>query len=140
MNNVQLVGNLTRDVDLRYSQGENANAFARFSVACQRRFKDRETGEYGADFISCVAFGKTAEFIKKYFQKGSKIGLTGEIRTGSYTKEDGTRVYTTDVYVNTAEFVNSRSGGDQAQDAKPAEDPNGFMSIPEGVDEELPFK
>ena len=140
MNNVQLVGNLTRDVDLRYSQGENANAFARFNVACQRRFKNRETGEYGADFISCVAFGKTAEFIKKYFQKGSKIGLTGEIRTGSYTKEDGTRVYTTDVYVNTAEFVNSRSGGDQTQDAKPAEDPNGFMSIPEGVDEDLPFE
>lgn len=139
MNNVQLVGNLTRDVDLRYSQGENANAFARFSVACQRRYKNSE-GNYEADFINCVAFGKTAEFISKYFQKGSKIGLTGEIRTGSYTKEDGTRVYTTDVYVNNVEFVSARSGGDQPHtQTKIDEDPSGFMSIPDGIDEELPF-
>lgn len=137
MNNVTIVGNLTRDVDLRYSQGENANAFARFSVACQRRFKNAE-GNYDADFINCVAFGKTAEFISKYFQKGSKIGLTGEIRTGSYTKEDGTRVYTTDVSVNNVEFVGGRSSGDSVQ-TKPVEDPDGFMTIPDGVDDELPF-
>ena len=137
MNNVQLVGNLTRDVDLRYSQGENANAFARFTIACQRRFKDHD-GNYSADFISCVAFGKTAEFISKYFQRGSKIGVTGEIRTGNYTKEDGTKVYTTDVYVNTAEFVTSKSGSDQG--AAKDVDPSGFVDIPDGVDEELPFK
>ena len=137
MNNVQLVGNLTKDVDLRYSQGENANAFARFTVACQRRFKNAQGG-YDADFVSCIAFGKTAEFVSKYFQKGSKIGITGEIRTGNYTREDGTRVFTTDVYVNTVEFVGSKTNSDQTQ-AKVGEDANGFMTIPEGVDEELPF-
>ena len=139
MNNVQIVGNLSRDVDLRYSQGENANAFARFTIAAQRRFKNSE-GVYEADFISCVAFGKTAEFISKYFQKGSKIGVTGEIRTGSYTKEDGTRVYTTDVYVNTAEFVSSRSSGEQSQ-SQPQTKPNpdDFIQIPDDGLEELPF-
>ena len=139
MNNVQIVGNLSRDVDLRYSQGENANAFARFTIAAQRRFKNSE-GVYEADFISCVAFGKTAEFISKYFQKGSKIGVTGEIRTGSYTKEDGTRVYTTDVYVNTAEFVSSRSSGEQSQ-SQPQTKPNpdDCIQIPDDGLEELPF-
>ena len=104
MNKVQLVGRLTRDPEIRYSQGENATATARFSVAVNRRFKNAE-GNYDADFINCVAFGKSAEFVEKYFKKGMAIGLTGRIQTGSYTNKDGQKVYTTDVVVEETEFV-----------------------------------
>lgn len=108
MNKVQLVGRLTRDPEIRYSQGENATATARFSVAVSRRFKNAE-GNYDADFINCVAFGKTAEFLEKYFKKGMAIGLTGHIQTGSYTNKDGQKVYTTDVIVEETEFVESKN-------------------------------
>ena len=143
MNKVMLVGRLTRDPELRYSTGENATATARFSVAVNRRFKNVE-GNYDADFINCVAFGKTAEFIEKYFRKGMAIGLTGRIQTGSYTNKDGQKVYTTDVVVEETEFVESKgaSSADNSNTSRPAPSAannNDFMSIPNGVDEELPF-
>ena len=108
MNKCTLVGRLTKDPEIRYSQGENATATARFSVAVNRRFKNAE-GNYDADFINCVAFGKTAEFLEKYFKKGMAIGLTGHIQTGSYTNKDGQKVYTTDVIVEETEFVESKN-------------------------------
>ena len=143
MNKVQLVGRLTRDPEIRYSQGENATATARFSVAVNRRFKNAE-GNYDADFINCVAFGKSAEFVEKYFKKGMAIGLTGRIQTGSYTNKDGQKVYTTDVVVEETEFVESKgaSSADNSNNSHPAPSTannNDFMSIPDGVDEELPF-
>lgn len=143
MNKVQLVGRLTRDPEIRYSQGENATATARFSVAVNRRFKNAE-GNYDADFINCVAFGKSAEFVEKYFKKGMAIGLTGRIQTGSYTNKDGQKVYTTDVVVEETEFVESKgvSSADNSNNSRPvpsAANNNDFMSIPDGVDEELPF-
>ena len=141
MNKVQLVGRLTRDPEIRYSQGENATATARFSVAVNRRFKNAEGN---ADFINCVAFGKSAEFVEKYFKKGMAIGLTGRIQTGNYTNKDGQKVYTTDVVVEETEFVESKgaSSADNSNTSRPAPSAannNDFMSIPDGVDEELPF-
>lgn len=143
MNKVQLVGRLTRDPEIRYSQGENATATARFSVAVNRRFKNAE-GNYDADFINCVAFGKSAEFVEKYFKKGMAIGLIGRIQTGSYTNKDGQKVYTTDVVVEETEFVESKgsSSADSSNASHPAPGTasnGGFMNIPDGIDEELPF-
>ena len=143
MNKVQLVGRLTRDPEIRYSQGENATATARFSVAVNRRFKNAE-GNYDADFINCVAFGKSAEFVEKYFKKGMAIGLTGRIQTGSYINKDGQKVYTTDVVVEETEFVESKGASNTgnsnvSRPAPSAANNNDFMSIPDGVDEELPF-
>lgn len=150
MNKVEIVGRITRDPEMKYSQGENANAVARFSVAVNRRFKNAE-GNYEADFINCVAFGKTAEFIGKYFRKGMAIGVTGSIRTGNYTNKDGAKVYTTDVAVDDAEFVESKNGNSSAEggyagitaNSKPAPSGagagDGFMNIPDGTDDELPF-
>ena len=137
MNKVQLLGRLTRDVELRYAGGENATAVGRTSVAVQRKFKNAE-GNYDADFINLVAFGKTAEFMEKYFKKGSPVAVTGEIRTGSYTNKDGVKVYTTDVNVSDVEFVpQDKNGGAAANtSAAPKDD---FMNIPENVGEELPF-
>ena len=143
MNKVQLVGRLTRDPEIRYSQGENATATARFSVAVNRRFKNSE-GNYDADFINCVAFGKSAEFVEKYFKKGMAIGLTGRIQTGSYTNKDGQKVYTTDVVVEETEFVESKgaSNTDNSNSFRPTpsvSNNSDFVNIPDGVDEELPF-
>lgn len=143
MNKSILVGRLTRDPEVRYSQGENANAVARFTIAVNRRFKNNE-GNYDADFINCVAFGKSAEFIEKYFKKGMAIGITGRIQTGNYTNKDGVKVYTTDVVVEEAEFVESKnSGGSSASSNIPTNNnspsADGFMNIPDGIDEELPF-
>ena len=143
MNKVQLVGRLTRDPEIRYSQGENATATARFSVAVNRRFKNSD-GNYDADFINCVAFGKSAEFVEKYFKKGMAIGLTGRIQTGSYTNKDGQKVYTTDVVVEETEFVESKgaSNTDNSNASRPtpsALNNSDFVNIPDGVDEELPF-
>lgn len=108
MNSVQLVGNLCRDVELKYTTGDNATAMLKNSIAVQRKFKDKKTGKYESDFINIQAFGASAEFIGKYFAKGSKIGITGRIQTGSYTNKDGATVYTTDVIVETAEFVGKK--------------------------------
>lgn len=143
MNKVELVGRLTRDPEVRYTQGENASAIARFSVAVNRRFKNNE-GNYDADFINCVAFGKSAEFIEKYFKKGMAIGISGRIQTGNYTNKDGVKVYTTDVVVEEAEFVESKNSGGTPAPSNTlannnAHSADGFMNIPDGIDEELPF-
>ncbi len=151
MNQVVLMGRLTRDPDVRYSAGENSTAVARYTLAVDRRFK--RDGEQTADFISCVAFGKSAEFAEKYFHQGIKIVVSGRIQTGSYTNKEGNRVYTTDVIVDNQEFAESRAASeanrtpaptDPAGYAPAAEAPEsnagaGFMNIPEGIDEELPF-
>ena len=110
MNKVILMGRLTRDPEVRYTQGDNASAVARFSLAVDRRFK--KDGEQTADFINCVAFGKTGEFIEKYGRKGTKFVVEGRIQTGSYTNKDGQKVYTTDVVVEQVEFAESKSSAD----------------------------
>ena len=138
MNKVVLMGRLTRDPEVRYSAGENALAIARYTLAVDRRF--RRDGEASADFIPCVSFGRTAEFAEKYFRQGLKIAVTGRIQTGSYTNRDGQKVYTTDVVVEEQEFAESKgTGGGNAGAAPQTADPDGFMSIPDGIDEELPF-
>ena len=140
MNKVVLVGRLTRDPEVRYSQGDNATAVARYTLAVDRRF--RRDGEPTADFIPCVVFGRSAEFTEKYFRKGMQVAVSGRIQTGSYTNKDGNKVYTTDVVVEEQEFAESKAANQQNQQSAgsgsiPASD--GFMSIPDGMDEELPF-
>lgn len=136
MNSVQLLGRLTRDPDVRYT--DSGSTIARFSLAVDRRFK-QEGGET-ADFINCVAFGKTAEFIEKYFTKGLKIALNGRIQTGSYTNKDNVKVFTTDVVVENVEFAESKNNNSNTVSNTSASTPSGdFMSIPDGIDEELPF-
>ena len=144
MNKVILMGRLTRDPEVRYSQGENQTAIARYSLAVNRRFK-RE-GDPEADFINCVAFGKQAEFAEKYLKKGTKMTITGRIQTGSYTNKDVVKVYTTDVIVEEQEFAESKAAAENHAAASPAPQPapqqnqaDGFMNIPDGIDEELPF-
>ena len=143
MNKVILMGRLTRDAEIRYSQGESSTAIARFTLAVDRRFH-RDNEEQSADFIGCVAFGKTAEFLEKFGHKGTKFVLEGRIQTGSYTNKDGQRVYTTDVIVENVEFAESKSkdgGSAPSNDAGAfsGADGDGFMNIPDGIDEELPF-
>ena len=135
MNQVQLVGRLVRDPDIRYAN--SGTTTARFTVAVDRRYK--KEGEDSADFISCVAFGKTAELIEKYFFKGTKIGITGRIQTGSYTNKDGQKIYTTDVVLESAEFVESKASNERAN-TPPQTTDSDFMSIPDISDDELPFK
>ena len=147
MNKVILMGRLTRDPEVRYSQGENATAVARYSLAVDRRF--RRENEPTADFINCVAFGRAAEFAEKYLRQGTKIAITGRIQTGSYTNRDGVKVYTTDIVVEEQEFAESKAAGGASTpannyQASPAPSPSadigdGFMNIPDGIDEELPF-
>lgn len=144
MNKVIMMGRLTRDVEVRYSQGANATAIARFTIAVDRRFK-RE-GEPEADFFNCSAFGKTAEFIEKYFKQGNKILITGRVENDNYTNKDGQKVYGTRIFVEEAEFGESK-GNSSNQEEKTQNTPNmkategndGFMNIPDGIDEELPF-
>ena len=137
MNKVVLLGRLTRDPEVRYSQGDNTSAIARFSVAVNRKFKNTD-GNYDADFINCVSFGKVSEFIEKYFHKGDMIALTGRIQTGSYTNKDGVKVYTTDVVVEEVEFAGGKStGGEATQNNAPKN--GGFANIPDGSDEVMPF-
>lgn len=147
MNRVILMGRLTRDPEVRYSQGENATAVARYTLAVDRRFSRNNDGQT-ADFINCVAFGRAGEFAEKYLHKGTKIAVTGRIQTGSYTNKDGVRVYTTDVVVEDHEFAESKNvaqsgnGGYAPADmggAAPMAAGDGFMNIPDGIDEELPF-
>lgn len=138
MNKVILMGRLCADPEVRYSQNENQTAVARYRLAVDRRFK-RE-GEQTADFISCVAFGKAAEFAEKYLRQGTKIAITGRIQTGSYTNREGQKVYTTDVVVEEQEFAESKGASGNIEGSAPqATDPDGFMSLPDGIDEELPF-
>ncbi|MGN0416098.1 MAG: single-stranded DNA-binding protein [Agathobacter sp.] len=150
MNKVILMGRLTRDAEIRYSQGENATAIARFTLAVDRRFSrsNRAAGEeQTADFINCVAFSKTAEFMERFGRKGTKFVLEGRIQTGSYTNKDGQRVYTTEVIAENVEFAESKNASGSGSDfggAPAAPSPSGaagdgFMNIPDGIDEELPF-
>ena len=139
MNKVILMGRLTRDPEVRYTQGDNAMAIARYSLAVDRRFK--RDGEPDADFINCVAFGKAGEFAEKYLKKGTKVAVVGRIQTGSYTNKDGQKVYTTDVVVEEQEFAESKnSGSSDNNQSAPANKNTDFMNIPDGIDDsELPF-
>ncbi len=155
MNKVILMGRLTRDPEVRYSAGDNSLAIARYTLAVDRRFRRDSGNEQTADFIGCVAFGKSAEFAEKYLRQGIKIVVTGRIQTGSYTNRDGQKVYTTDVVVEDQEFAESKaasmnnSGMAPRQPSPMAASPmpspgqasagDGFMNIPDGIDEELPF-
>ena len=151
MNKVILVGRLTRDPEIRYTSGQNQTAVGRYTLAVDRRYK-KEGDEQTADFINCVTFGRGAEFAEKYLHQGTKIAVVGRIQTGSYTNKDGQRVYTTDVVAEEQEFAESKAaasqnsgfGGAGSYQApeKPAPSAaigDGFMNIPEGIDEELPF-
>lgn len=153
MNKVILMGRLTRDPEVRYSQGERQMAIARYTLAVDRRGRNAAAGEQTADFLPCIAFDKAAEFAEKYFHQGTKLIVTGRIQTGSYTNKDGQKVYTTDIVVEEQEFAESKAAGNEqapsaaarpnpapAQAAKPKADAHGFMSIPDGVeDDDLPF-
>lgn len=141
MNKVILMGRLTKDPDIRYSQGEKSTAVARFSLAVDRKFK--QEGQPTADFINCLAFGKRAEFIEKYCRKGTKLVVEGSWQTGSYTNKDGNKVYTNECLIENCEFAESKAA---AQNSQPAEGPSpssaigdGFMNLPDGIDEKLPF-
>lgn len=139
MNKVILLGRLTRDPQISYAQKDNS-AIARFNLAVDRRVSRNADNQQTADFISCVAFGKSGEFAEKYLRQGTKIALEGHIQTGSYTNKDGVKVYTTDVIVDTMEFAESKSAGNgngTKNESKPSD--GSFMNIPEGIDEELPF-
>ncbi|MGN0252367.1 MAG: single-stranded DNA-binding protein [Oliverpabstia sp.] len=160
MNKVILMGRLTRDPEVRYSAGENSLAIARYTLAVDRRFK--RDGEATADFINCVSFGRTAEFAEKYYRQGLKIVVSGRIQTGSYTNREGQKVYTTEVVVEEQEFAESKAASDNYQGGSSYQNNNygggynnnsapaapaggssvsadGFMNIPDGIDEELPF-
>lgn len=140
MNKVILMGRLTRDPEVRYSQGANQTAVARFSLAVDRRFK-RE-GEPEADFFNCTSFGKQAEFVEKYLHKGTKILLSGRIQNNNYTNKDGQMVYAIQIMVEEIEFAESKnSGSSDSQSSSPTSpsSSDGFMNIPDGIDEELPF-
>ena len=151
MNKVILMGRLTRDPEIRYTSGENQTAVARYTLAVDRRFK-RQGDEQTADFINCVVFGRGAEFAESYLHQGTKIVAVGRIQTGSYTNKDGQRVYTTDVVVEEQEFAESKAASDNYAASHPqtsapapsmpapgAASADGFMNIPDGIDEELPF-
>ena len=147
MNKVILMGRLTRDPDVRYSQGDSPMAIARYTLAVDRRFR-RDNDQQTADFISCVAFGRNGEFAEKYLHQGTKIVAEGRIQTGSYTNKDGNKVYTTEVVVENQEFAESKASASnneggfqpQAQSAPTARAGDGFMNIPDGVEDVgLPF-
>lgn len=139
MNKVILMGRLTRSPEVRYSQGSNQTAVGRFNIAVDRRFK-RE-GEPDADFFNCTAFGRQAEFAEKYLQKGTKVILSGRIQNDNYTNKEGQMVYNVRVMVDEIEFAESKKGigNDNGQEQAPANGADGFMNIPDGIDEELPF-
>ena len=145
MNKVILMGRLTRDPEIRYTQSAEPLAIARYNLAVDRRFQRRDNSgnEQTADFINCVAFGKNGEFAEKHLKQGTKIAITGRIQTGSYTNKDGNKVYTTEVVVEELEFCESRSsqGGNTQDSPKPMPADSGFMDIPTGLTgNDLPFK
>lgn len=133
MNKIEIVGRVCRDIDVKLSQ--NGKAVVRFTVAAQRKYKNNE-GKYDSDFIPCICFDKSAEFVEKYFKKGDMIGIIGHMQSGSYEGKNG-KVYTLDCYVDEAEFVGGKSSDNAAQnDSKPADD---FVNVPADIPEELPF-
>lgn len=140
MNKVILIGRLVRDPEIRWSQGQDAKCTARYTIAVDRKVK-KESNQQSADFISCVSWGRTAEFIEKYLKKGIKIAAEGRIITGCYTNKEGNKVYTTDVAVDTCEFVESKkAAGENTQNTQePQTDSDGFMNVPDEIDDELPF-
>lgn len=146
MNKVILMGRLTRDPEIRYSQGAEPFAIARYTLAVDRRGRrDNNGGEQTADFIQCVSFGKTAEFAEKYLKQGTKIAITGRIQTGSYTNKDGNKVYTTEVVIEEQEFAESKAsasnnGGYQDRPVPSSANVDGFMNIPDGIENDLPFR
>lgn len=127
------MGRLTRDPDVRYSQGENPVAVARYTLAVERRFK-KEGEEQTADFLSCVAFGKSAEFAEKYFHQGMRVLISGRIQTGSYTNKEGRKIYTTDIVIEEQNFADAKRESPEALTGS-----DGFINIPDGIDDELPF-
>lgn len=145
MNAVALMGRLTKDPDVRYSQGQDALCIARYTLAVDSRRKGPD-GNYVADYISCVAMGRNGEFAEKYFAKGQRVAVTGRWQTGSYTNKDGVKVYTNDCYVNTQEFADAKKENAAAAQTEPtaAAQPvqaelDEFMNIPEGIEDDLPF-
>ena len=146
MNKVILMGRLTRDPELRYSQSNNPLAIARYTLAVARKVKTNDTE---ADFINCIAFGKSAEFVEKYFRQGQRVLIEGRLQTGSYTNKEGQKVYTTDIIVDAQEFADSKGASDytstssytQSQRPTPSSaNSDGFMSIPDGFEDDgLPF-
>lgn len=138
MNKVILIGRLTKDPEVRYTQGQETMAVARYTLAVDRNRK-QENGQ-NTDFINCISFKKNAEFAEKFLHKGTKIAVIGRIQTGSYTNKDGQKVYTTDVVVDEQEFVESKKNTQPAPEPAPAGGYEGFMNIPDGVEDEgLPF-
>lgn len=138
MNKVILTGRLTRDPDVRYSQGDDPKAVARYTLAVSRRYQRDE--EPSADFINCVAFGKAGEFAEKYLRQGTKISIVGRIQTGSFLNNEGSKVYTTTVVIEEQEFAESKASSENRQPTPTADMGDGFMNIPDGIDEELPFR
>lgn len=134
MNKVIIMGRLTKDPDISYSKDNTS--IARFTLAVDRRF--HKDNEQGADFIQCTAFGKTADFMEKYIRQGTKVVVDGEWRTGNYTNKDGQKIYTNTCMVNSVEFAESKSSSEKSNN-RPLESDTGFMNIPDGIDEELPF-
>lgn len=142
MNKVIMIGRLTRDPEVRYSQGANASAVASFSIAVDRRFK--RDGEPDADFFNCTAFGKQGEFVERYFKKGIKVVVVGRLQNDNYTTKEGEKKYNVRIMVEELEFAESKGSGDGSENRpsgrpQPGTDKDGFMNIPEGIDEELPF-
>lgn len=143
MNKVILMGNLTRDPEIRYSQGENSLAIARFSIAVNRRFSRQ--GDTDTDFFNCTAFGKQAEFVEKYFKQGSRMLLTGRVQNDNYTNKNGEKVYSVQIMVEEVEFAERKSAqsNNQTQNQNQPAQANGadddFMNIPDGIEDGLPF-
>ena len=145
MNKVILLGRLVREPETRYGGANDSMAVCRYTLAVDKKFK--KDGEATADFINCISFGKTAEFAEKYFAKGLRVAVSGRIQTGSYTNRDGQKVYTTDVVVEEHEIAQSRSEASNQKESnlQPEISPygedkdNGFMNVPDGIDDELPF-
>ena len=145
MNKAILMGRLTRDFEIRYSQGDNSMAIAKFSLAVDRKFK-KQGDEVTADFFNCTAFGKQAEFVEKYLKKGTKVVVTGRIQNDNYTNKDGQKVYSVQIIVEEMEFAESKAaagqGGKTGNNTPPAmgePGSDGFMNIPDGIGNELPF-
>ena len=137
MNKVIISGNLTRDPEVRYTTGEKSTAYARFNVACQRKYKN-DSGGYDADFPTVTAWGNNAEFVSKFFHKGSRIEVAGELRTGSYINKDGVKVYTTEVLASEVGFGGGSSSAGQHDGNDNVRD-DSFMNIPDSSEEKLPF-
>ena len=134
MNKIILLGRLTRDPEVRYTQGDNSMAIAKFSLAVNRRFKKENEPE--ADFFNCTAFSKQAEFVEKYLKQGTKILLSGRIQNDNYTNKEGQKVYSIQIMVEEIEFAESKNNST----SEPSQSNDGFMNIPDGLQEELPFQ